>query len=166
MAENIVEDIRLLEIIHLRFRADERAGRKALIGEMVEEHLVRHKPVHRHDAPAGQFFETGAELFHVRNAMVRKLKLAERRREFIAGAARQHFSHPREQPVPAFVLVGGIGCPILIDRMVCVALDVRVAIAPARLGILVSHEVSPQTKGSVIMIAPPDKRCKEKKLQM
>ena len=57
MAENVVENVRLLKIVELFFRPDEGARREAAIGEMVEEHLIRHQFRHGHDTPAGQLFQ-------------------------------------------------------------------------------------------------------------
>ena len=42
MAKDVVEDVRLFNVVHLIGVADETAGREAPVGEMVEERLVRH----------------------------------------------------------------------------------------------------------------------------
>ena len=49
MAKNVVEDIRLLEIVQLLLGADEDTSRKASVGEMVEEHVVGHESGHRNN---------------------------------------------------------------------------------------------------------------------
>ena len=53
MAEDIVEDIRLLQISKFRLGANEGARRKAPIGEMIEEGVVGNEPRDWDDAPAG-----------------------------------------------------------------------------------------------------------------
>ncbi len=57
MAEYIVEDVRLFEIIHLLLRADESSGRKAPVRQVTEEDLVGNKFGDRNDAPAGELFK-------------------------------------------------------------------------------------------------------------
>jgi hypothetical protein len=53
MAEDIVEDIGLLDVIELRFRANEARRWKAPVREMLEKHVVGHEPRHGHDAESG-----------------------------------------------------------------------------------------------------------------
>jgi hypothetical protein len=53
MAENIVEAVRLLQIVEAVGRADEIADREAPLGQQGEEGIVGHQPRHRHAAPAG-----------------------------------------------------------------------------------------------------------------
>ena len=40
MAEHVVEDVRLLQVIQLVLTTDEPSGRKAAVRQVVEEHLV------------------------------------------------------------------------------------------------------------------------------
>ena len=54
VAEDVVEDVRLLQVVQLAGVADEPAGGKAPVGQMLEEHLVGHQAGHGHDAPAGE----------------------------------------------------------------------------------------------------------------
>ena len=54
VAEDIVEDVGLLEVVELRSaRRMNCPGREAAMREMVEEHLGRHEPRHGHDLPTG-----------------------------------------------------------------------------------------------------------------
>jgi hypothetical protein len=69
------------------FRADEGAGREAAVGEMIEEHLVRHQLGDRHHSPAGEGHQPGAEFRHVGNAAFRELQVLQGALEFVAGAA-------------------------------------------------------------------------------
>ena len=53
VAEDIVEDVWLLQVVQLIGLANEPSGREPAIGQMFEEHLVRRQARHRHNAPAG-----------------------------------------------------------------------------------------------------------------
>jgi len=52
VAEHVVKDVRLLDVLDLLRLADPEAGGKAAVGEQLEEHEVRHEARHRHDLPA------------------------------------------------------------------------------------------------------------------
>jgi hypothetical protein len=54
MAEDIVEDVRLLQVVQLVGLADELAGGEAAVGQVVEEHLVGDQPRNGDHGPAGQ----------------------------------------------------------------------------------------------------------------
>ena len=68
MAENVVEDVRLLEIVELRLGADEGAGREAAVCEMLEKGVVRNETGDGDDAPSGVGREPLAQLRKVGNA--------------------------------------------------------------------------------------------------
>ena len=53
MAEDIVEDVGLLQIVELLAAADEGSGRKLAVGQHLEEGPRRDEPRHRDDFPAG-----------------------------------------------------------------------------------------------------------------
>ncbi len=67
MTENIVKNIRLLEVVELRLGSDKGPGRKPAIGEMVKENLIRHQFRHRHNAPSRDLFQLVRQFSHVRN---------------------------------------------------------------------------------------------------
>jgi hypothetical protein len=104
--ENVVKYVGLLQIIHLGFRADEGAGRKAAIGKMVEENVVGYELPDWNDAPAGQFCQPVAQLLHVGNAGFGKRELLDHRDEFLASAIAQNPLRALEQPIPALVFGG------------------------------------------------------------
>lgn len=54
MAEHVVKDVRLLQIVELVGPADELAGREPAVGQVLEEHIVRYEARHGHHRPAGQ----------------------------------------------------------------------------------------------------------------
>ncbi len=68
VAEHIVEDVRLFQVIQLVGAADEAAGREAPVGQVIEEHLVGHQARHRDHAPAGERREPLVHLAEVGDA--------------------------------------------------------------------------------------------------
>ena len=74
VAENIMENIWLLKVFKFLFRSDERTSRKAAIGEMIKEDLIRHQLGYGHDAPASFLFQLVAQLLHIRDAALRQAK--------------------------------------------------------------------------------------------
>ena len=53
MAEHVVEDVGLFEVVELVGAADELSRREAPVSEVLEEDLVGHQPRHGDDLPAG-----------------------------------------------------------------------------------------------------------------
>ncbi len=90
MAEHIVEDVRLFQVVELVGAADEMAGREAPVGEVVEEHLVGHQARHGHDAPAGQRRELFVDLREIGDALAVQVQRVEPLQKSVAGAAGQH----------------------------------------------------------------------------
>src|SRR5215831_1017896 len=86
VAENIVEDVRFLKIIHLLLGPNEGSRGEAFVGEVIEEDIVGHEPGDRDDTPTGDLFEPFAQLFHMGNARVRQLKRTHHRDELVARA--------------------------------------------------------------------------------
>ena len=74
MAEHVVEDVRLLEIVEFVLGPDKSAGRKPPIGEVLEEHVVRDEAGNRHHAPARDRRKPVAQLREVGNARLRQLE--------------------------------------------------------------------------------------------
>ncbi len=71
MTEHVVENVGLLQIVTLLGRANETSGDETAIGEMFEEHLLRHEPGHGDDLPAGGFHQPFGKLVEVRDAWPR-----------------------------------------------------------------------------------------------
>ncbi|MEI9992572.1 MAG: hypothetical protein WDM86_21390 [Rhizomicrobium sp.] len=69
MAEHVVEDVRLLDIVELVGAPDELAGGKAAVGEVVEEDLVGHQRRHGDDAPAGQLLKPVRQPLEIGNGV-------------------------------------------------------------------------------------------------
>ena len=61
MAEQVVKNVRFLQIVELARLADELAGGEAAIGHVLEEDVVGHHAGHGDDAPAGLLFHDVAQ---------------------------------------------------------------------------------------------------------
>jgi hypothetical protein len=90
VAKDVVEDVGFLEIIQLLLGSDEGTGRKAPIGEVIEENVIGNELGHRNDAPAGNLFKSVTQLFHVRNAAVGQRQRRCHGEEFVTRAALQN----------------------------------------------------------------------------
>ena len=90
MPEDIVEDVRLLQVIQLLGLANETPGHEAAIGEMLEKHRVGHQSRHRHHAPAGQSVQAFRQILEVGNASARQAEALNAFQESGAGPVLQH----------------------------------------------------------------------------
>ena len=68
MAEHVVENVGLLQIVELGLGTDEGPGGKSPIGEMLEEGVVGDEPRDRDHAPACESRDTPAEIREIRHA--------------------------------------------------------------------------------------------------
>ena len=68
VAEDIVEDVRLLKIIELVLGPDECRGGKAAVRQMLEESVVGDEPRDRHHAPAGDCGQALAQIGEIGDA--------------------------------------------------------------------------------------------------
>jgi hypothetical protein len=71
MAEDVVEDVGLLQVVELVGPADELAGREAPVRQVVEEDLVGHQAGHGHHLPAGGLHQHLAEGLEIGDAVGR-----------------------------------------------------------------------------------------------
>ena len=108
MPEDIVEDIGFLDVIELLARADEVAGRKTTVGEVVEEHLIGDQHRHRHHGPAGERPELFIERTEFGDAAATEVEPLEPLQEPAAGTAGQQRHLPRVEVVPDTVFGGGV----------------------------------------------------------
>ena len=95
---------------------------------MFEERVIGNETGDGDDAPAGHCAKTRAQIGEVRNAGARQFKLRLGFQEGVAGATGQQLRLSGEKPVPAVMLLGAVGRPVLVDRPIRVAGGVRVAI--------------------------------------
>jgi hypothetical protein len=104
--EDVVEDVRLLEVVELVRLADEVAGREAPVREVLEEHFVGHQPRHGDDLPSGALHQDVGEAAEVRDPVRGRsagcpCRRRSRRRHGRAAAgsvARTASSRPRARP--------------------------------------------------------------------
>ena len=115
VAEDIVEDVRLLQVVELVGLADELAGRKAPVGQMVEEHLVGHQTRHRDDAPAGALLQIVAQAAEIGDVLGIDGEVAHALNELVAGSAGQQFALTLVQGFPDAVLFRRVAVPALVD---------------------------------------------------
>jgi len=116
MAEHVVEDVGLLQIIELVGFADELAGDEAAIGEMLEEDIVGDEARHRDHRPAGGPAQFLVEFVEIGNSGAGEMEHVEPIEEFLRGAAGQHRRLAREEGVPHRMLLRRVAIPILRDR--------------------------------------------------
>src|SRR5207253_6700115 len=113
VAEQIVETVRLLEIIQLLALPDEIADRKYPRAEHGEKDLVGDQPGHRHGPPAGARLQNRVQFIEVRRARVRQPE------QLYAVEERLHHPRPEqldlasEQQAPHRAIVGGEAFPLL-----------------------------------------------------
>ncbi len=121
VAEDIVEDVRLLKIVEFVFGPDKGRGGEAAVRQMLEESVVGDEPSDRHHAPAGDCSQALAQIGKVGNAEPRKFKPCHGSKSLFASAPRQQRRLTREEAVPAVVLLFCVGWPVLRNRPVGVA---------------------------------------------
>ena len=115
MAENIVEHVGFLQIIQLIGSPDEIARDKAAVGKMIEKNLIRHKPRHRHDLPAGCRHQSFVEFGIIGNARLGELENLDTFQERACRPSRKHRRLARKQPIPHIMFGLGKARPILRD---------------------------------------------------
>ena len=118
MAEHVVKDVGLFDVVELVGAADELARGKTPVGQMIEEDRIRHQRRHRHDAPARRFLERIREPLEVWNPVGCEFELAHAVQEFFAGAAGQDLRLMLEQCTPDAVFLDAVTLPVLVDREV------------------------------------------------
>src|SRR5207342_601213 len=113
MAENIVEAVRLLQIVEAVGRSDEVADRETELGQHGEKGIVRHQPRNRDAMPAGQPRQPLVEPVEIRNPRFVQPKLWNALQER-GDNPRAEIRHlPREQAVPHAMLFRSEMVPVL-----------------------------------------------------
>jgi len=115
MAEDIVEDVRLLQIVELVGLSDELARGEAAVGQVVEEHLVRDQARHRHHAPAGEPGQLDVDPREIRDARAVQVQRLQAFQERVAGPAFEQGRLALIEGHPDLVLGRRIGLPALVD---------------------------------------------------
>ncbi len=115
MAEDVVEDVRLLDVVELAGLPDELPGGEPAVGEVVEEDLVRHQRGHGHDAPAGELLELVGQTREIGDAFGDEIEGFQARQELVTGAPGQHLRLTLVQCLPDTVLRCIVAFPMLVD---------------------------------------------------
>src|SRR5208282_4899260 len=114
MAADVVEDVRLLEIVKLVAAPEKTSRGEPAAGEMGEENVVRDEARHRDDPPPGGSVENIAEAPEIGNAVGRDAKPAQPFEIFATGAPDQQALLSFEQQSPDRVLLFAIALPVLL----------------------------------------------------
>ena len=117
VAEEIVEDVGLDDVVELRGRAQPHGHREAAVGEVLEEHEVGQQPRHRHQPPVRRGAEARVHAVEARDAHA-EIEGGERRVELVAGVARHERGLARVEAAPQGVLGLRVGVPVLLDGVV------------------------------------------------
>ncbi|MNO70328.1 hypothetical protein D3C76_612070 [compost metagenome] len=104
MAEDLVEDVRLLQVVQLFRGADEGGDRELLAGQQFEEGLEGNQRRHPGDAPAGGGLQHLVDFAQLRDAVVGQAELLDAVEVLLTGAALDHFQLAGDQGVPDLVL--------------------------------------------------------------
>ena len=115
VAEHIVENVGLFQIIQFMRLADELAGRETAVRQVFEEHVVRNQAWHGHHLPAGTLGQHLGQLLEIGDLVGTDGQVLHAANEFVAGAPRQQPALTLVQRLPDCVLLGGVVCPALVD---------------------------------------------------
>jgi hypothetical protein len=114
VAEDVVEHVRLFDVVQPVGIADELTGGKAPVRQMLEEDRVRNEPRHRNDLPSRMPGEHVAQAPEVRNRASADRQLAHARDELIAGTAGEQADLTLEEPPPRRMFLRGVALPALV----------------------------------------------------
>ena len=115
MAEEIVEEIGLGDVVDLVGLADPPRDRKAAVGEVVEERELGQQALDADERPAGRLREHVVELVEARDRVGRHAEALLVVDELAARAADQDLALAAEQRRPGFVIGARVRVPRLID---------------------------------------------------
>ena len=118
MAEHIMEDVRLGQVVQLFAIADETTGHEAAIGQVFVEFLFRDQARNRHDRPAGELFQLLVDAAKVGNAALIEVQHFQSAEVLGRCAALQHRHLTFIERRPDAVLLGGVALPHLVDGKV------------------------------------------------
>ena len=115
MPEDIMENVRLLEVVELIGPPDEVSRREASIGEMLEEHFVRNQSRNGNDLPPCVLHQHLTQAAEVGNRVGSDRQGTHALHELVASAAGQQLRLALEQCLPHGMLLGGVFVPVLVD---------------------------------------------------
>jgi hypothetical protein len=106
MAEHVVEDVRLLQIVDLFRLPNKPPGDEGAVRQVAEEDIVWHEARHGDDPPSGKGLQPLGELVEVGDAALGQPQDIEPVQERRGGAAFEQLGLAGEQSVPYRVLPG------------------------------------------------------------
>ncbi len=112
MAEQVVEDVGLHDVVELFGRADPVGDREAPVGQQVEERPLGDQSRHGHDLPAGGGSQALVDLIESRDA-VAHTKRGQGVDESLRSKARQQGALALVEPAIRVVVGLGVGRPVL-----------------------------------------------------
>jgi hypothetical protein len=115
VAEQVVEEIGLFDVVDLVGTTDPPRHREAAVGEVVEEVEFGQQALDADQRPASRFAEHGIEVVELRNAVGRHAHRVLRLQELVTGAALQDLALARIQRRPGRVVLGAVAVPRLLD---------------------------------------------------
>ena len=115
MAEQIVEEVGLLDVIDLVGATDPPCHRETAVGQVVEEIQFRQQAFDADQGPAGGGFEHRVDVGELRDAVRGHPHRVLRGEEFVAGAADQDLALALVQLPPHVVVAGAVVVPRLLD---------------------------------------------------
>lgn len=115
MSEDIVEDVRLRDVIKRIRRADRHSGREATQRQRPEEVLRLEKSAHGHRAPSSARFETLVHLLEIWNAIARQPDHFDPVQERIGSTSTEMLHAAVKQRLPDAVVFVRVSRPILAD---------------------------------------------------
>jgi hypothetical protein len=118
VAEDIVEDVGLLEIVELVGPADETTGDEHAVGEVTEETVLGNESGHGAHPPAGQRAQLLGQLLEIGDAARAQLQPLEPGQHLGRGTPTQQRGLPRIQLVPYRMLGRRVVVPALGNEMV------------------------------------------------
>jgi hypothetical protein len=116
VAEQVVEEVRLLDVVELVRAPDPPGHREAAVGEVREEVQLGQQALDADQLPAGGFAEHAVEVVEARDAVGREAHLRLRAQEGLAGAADQQLALAGVEALPDVVVGRGVAVPRLLDH--------------------------------------------------
>ena len=116
MTEQVMEQVRLLDVLDLVGTPDPPGHREAPVGQVVEEIQFRQQPLDTHQRPAGGLAQDFVEFTETGDAVAAHAHRVLRGQEGLAGAAGQQRPLARVQLAPDPVVGGVVVVPGLVDN--------------------------------------------------
>ena len=115
VAEHVMEDVRLLQVVQLVWPTDEPAGGESPIGQVLEEDVVGDQPRNCHDAPAGQALQLDIDTGEVGYAAAVQVQGVQTAQEGRGGPILQQPCLAFIEGGPDLMVLGAVVVPALVD---------------------------------------------------